>query len=374
MYTKAIPKPLQLTPRRLLKHSKNTQSYDAKNSSSAASSLQNTDAFAETDSRSTWEVLTDSPPPTAGFSPLCQDSVIPSPPKSSGKIKRWLLRRKTADTSQDSVASTVEITKPPTTAPADLGPGFSPYHSRPVPDLKIEPPQLSLEELAKVDAFYAPTPILSETPAPRTGKVYPPWSPDIDYRFKPERSASKRFRSIKTADVERGISRAESLTRLCALDVNSSSRSEGNQDLSDQIPTSSRSEITSFDRQRRDSNMRTMSTLISSRGGESWRHQWVYSKDGDETYPNIETEVEEEEDAEEGTLASDTEQECDDSGDSEPVTPPGGRLFFIMGDSPVEDSGEVTLRFVKDHLERPLSSTEIDVPSSRPSSLVDSLY
>jgi hypothetical protein len=251
----------------------------------------------------------------------------------------------------------------PVTAPADLDPGLSPCRFRPALDLKIEPPQLSLEELAKIDAFYAPTPILSEAPVPQMGKVYPPWSPDVDYRFKPERSASMRFNSIKTADVERGISRAESLKHLHAADVNLCSQSKGSQDLSAQILMSSHSEITYFDCQRG----------MLDTGGGSWRHQWVYCKGGDEGYLNIETEVDDESDGEE-CLASDTKQECDDLGNSKPVTPPGKRFFFTMGDSPIEDSGKVTLRFVKDHIEQLLSaSMEIDVPSSRPSS-VDSLH
>ncbi|KAF8626603.1 hypothetical protein AX17_006521 [Amanita inopinata Kibby_2008] len=241
--------------------------------------------------------------------------------KSTGGIKKWFFRKRRTEPSEPMHRREAETDN------------IAAHSSYSTPNLTIEPPQLTLEDLAKIDAFFAPTPILPDTPAPHAGKVYPPWSPDIDYRFRPgmpARSASLRLGKItvRTASDERGCSRAESIKRI---------RMQGG--VVSASDTETRVRPRPMPRGR-------------SETAESWRQMWVYGK-GDELYSNI--------DADDN---DNKEQSGEASRDTEEQEPPSDvapqqdeSLYFTIGESPIIDTDEITLRFI----ESPFEAQDPDV-------------
>lgn len=81
---------------------------------------------------------------------------------------------------------------------------------------------------------------------------------------------------------------------------------------------------------------------------ESWRHIWVYSPGEGEIYSNF---------------SDDTVVRMDF--ETADTFSPNDSLYFTMAESPVVGRGEVTLRFIENPLEGPLSCSESpSVPAS----------
>ncbi len=264
--------------------------------------------------------------------------------------------------SRRSETTPVSGIETPKTVPAYLGTNFKFHHARSVPNLKIDPPKLTLEQLAKIDAFYAPTPVLPETPAPRLGKVYPSWSPDIDYRFNPKPSRSNSLRvgpiSIKTAGLDRGYSRAEGLKRLKASGLVSEFPEPKGASASGflQPPTSACSEVT-LDSGGQGSRPKAVSTDGTNQSTDSWRRTWVYSPVEGEVHSNFRGNMV----LRGGVRAGESKVPADSFSQHE-------NLYFTMGESPIVGRGEVTLRFIEGPLEGPLSDSEICASLSVPTS------
>ncbi|KAF8333859.1 hypothetical protein F5887DRAFT_991659 [Amanita rubescens] len=290
------------------------QFYDTPGGGASKISLDDAKDFVDLGCQSAWESSTESLPSIIN-SQKGLKSMFASP-KSTSRVKGWFLHRK----SRRSETTPVSRIETPKTAPAYLGTDFKFHHARSVPNLKIDPPKLTLEQLAKIDAFYAPTPVLPETPAPHLGKVYPSWSPDIDYRFNPRPSRSNSLRvgpiSIKTAGLDRGYSRVEGLKRLKALDlVSETPESKGFL----QPPTSPCSEVTLCSDDQRSRSKTVYSNIKGNmvlRGGIR--------------------------------MAAESKAPADSFSQHE-------NLYFTMGESPIVGRGEVTLRFIEGPLDGPLS-------------------
>ncbi|KAF8630255.1 hypothetical protein AX15_003032 [Amanita polypyramis BW_CC] len=366
MFTKAIPEPLHLSPRhgRLRKPRRkpcvtDCEIYSAASGNKSEESLEEIGDFVDIGSSSLWEVSTASSP-TVTETPEYNESGLTSPPKSSRRIKRWLTfcrRSKTTDVVMPNSAP-----KTPSTAPAYLESDLASHRSFSVPNLRIEPPQLTFDQLAKIDAFYAPTPVLPENPAPRLGEVQTPWSPDIDNKFNPRPVRSSSLRAIRTADVERGYSREEGLKRLKTLgSVPATSISEEGVSHSCpsvflQAPVSSPSEIT-FHSQRRPPVSTSFSVREKDENAENWRQIWVYGRGEDEMCSNFDS------DSTEVEVQDTDAQTADDLKTPTDLLSPFNGLYFTVGES---DDGEVTLRFIEDPIGLSVPISEVDARPRTP--------
>ena len=244
----------------------------------------------------------------------------------------------------------------PKTAPAHLEPDSQFRHSHSVPNLTIGLPKLTLEELAKIDAFYAPTPVLPETPAPRVGRVQPSWSPDIDYTFNPKPSRSTSLRvgpiSTRTAGVERKYSCAEGFAELASDAPDSKSASAL---LPPPISACSEVIFTSGGQGPRP-KVGSADGRNQLESTESWRHTWVYSPGEGEIYSNF---------SDDTVLQRNVRMKFDDLKTPADSFSLNDGLYFTMAESPVVGRGEVTLRFIENPLEGPLSCSESpSVPAS----------
>ncbi|KAK2460153.1 hypothetical protein APHAL10511_007832 [Amanita phalloides] len=354
MTAKKIPERLYLSPNVLRKPNLDGRRasfhiYSSPDDGRSTESLEGVDHFLDVGGHSVWESSTESL-----SLPLHTPSRSKTKLKSTERIKRWFFRRKTPKSSV--VTSPTYGLKTPSTAPAYINESEPTlHHSRSVPNLTIETSQLTLEQLAKIDAFYAPTPVLPATPAPRLGKVYPPWSPDIDYRV--ARSASLRVGTIsaRTASVERRHSRDGALKRSALRSAPSTSgwtiASQGEPLILLQ-PQASPSEST-FDQQPISG---PASASEGSQSSEVWRRTWVYSKGEDELYSNLDND---------GGIRvksiADWEGAADKPSEED-------SLYFTMGESPVIGGGEVTLRFIEDPYGQPVSGSQYILLPSVPSS------
>lgn len=117
-----------------------------------------------------------------------------------------------------------------------------------------------------------------------------------------------------------------------------------------QPPTSASSEIVFTSRDQR-SKSKESSADGRNRSTKNWRRTWIYSPGEGELYSNFS-------ESDDAVLRCNVRTHFEESKTPPDSFSPNDSLYFTIAESPVVGRGEVTLRFIENPLEGPLSCSE----------------